>query len=186
LLDKEEDSGEIIAFIKKYQDIIDERTAGLKDDDKPSVFFEWSKPYRSMASGVYHNLTVEAGGINIVSDQPVQSPTMDPEWIVERDPDIIVRSVSVTDKENLSEKLVETRNEIISRPELSDVVAIKEDHVCALGAPILSGIRSLVGELYLAKWFHPDLFEDIDPEDVHRELLDKFFDQELEEVYVYP
>ena len=98
LLDKEEDSGEIIAFIKKYQDIIDERTAGLKDDDKPSVFFEWSKPYRSMASGVYHNLTVEAGGINIVSDQPVQSPTMDPEWIVDRDPDIIVRSVSVTDK----------------------------------------------------------------------------------------
>ena len=81
---------------------------------------------------------------------------------------------------------METRNEIISRPELSDVVAIKEDHVYVLGAPISSGIRSLVGELYLAKWFHPDLFEDIDPEDVHRELLDKFFDQELEEVYVYP
>ena len=186
LLDKEEDSRELIAFIEKYQDIIEERIAGIKDEDKPSVFIEWSKPYHSMASGVYHNLTIDAGGINIVANQSVQSPTIDPEWLVERDPDIIIRSVSITAKENLTEKMVEIRTEIISRPELTDVAAVTENRVYALGAPVLSGIRSLVGELYLAKWFHPDLFEDIDPEAVHRELLQKFFGQELEEVYVYP
>ncbi len=43
-----------------------------------------------------------------------------------------------------------------------------------------------IGCLYFAKWFHPDLFEDIDPEAVHREMLQKFFDVELEGVYVYP
>jgi len=51
---------------------------------------------------------------------------------------------------------------------------------------VASGIRSVVGDLYLAKWFHPDLFKDIDPEAVHRELLQKFFGLEPDGVYVYP
>ncbi len=49
-----------------------------------------------------------------------------------------------------------------------------------------TGVRSIIGELYLAKWFHPDHFEDIDPEEVHEELVQQFFGQELEGVYVYP
>lgn len=187
LLNKKDRAEEIIGFIEKYQDIVKQRIAGLKEEDKPEVFFEWSRPYYSMGNGtLFHNLTVAAGGINIVADEPVKYPTMDPEWLVERDPDIMIRYDYSTEKENLTANMEKTRDEILSRPELSDVKAIKDDRVYILGNPVASGIRSIVGDLYLAKWFHPDLFEDIDPEAAHRELLQKFFGQELDGVYVYP
>ena len=50
----------------------------------------------------------------------------------------------------------------------------------------VKGIGMPIGCLYFAKWFHPDLFEDIDPEEVHEELVQEFFGQELEGAYVYP
>jgi iron complex transport system substrate-binding protein len=173
--------------METYQEIIDQRVSGLSDKDRPVVFFEWQRAYYSMGKGtLFHNLTTAAGGRNIAAEEQVQYPTLSPEWVVEKDPEVIVRYVSNTAEENSTEKMAETRNEILARPELGEVKAIKDDRVYILGNPVASGIRSLIGELYLAKWFHPALFEDIDPEAVHREFLKKFFDQELVEVGVYP
>jgi len=140
-----------------------------------------------MASATtFHNLTVAAGGINIAADQPVDYPTVDPEWVVERDPDIIFSYATNTADENLTDKMKEIHDEIISWPELVDVKAVKNDQVYILGNPVAWGISSVVGDLYLAKWFHPDLFEDIDPEAVHREFLLKFFGEQMAEKSVYP
>jgi iron complex transport system substrate-binding protein len=176
ILDRADRAEEIISFIEKYQEIVRERTVGLTEEDKPEVFFEWSRPYYSMGNGtLFHNLTVAAGGINIVADEPVKYPTVDPVWLVEIDPDIIIRYDYSTEKGNLSANMEKTRDEILCRPELADLKAIKDGRVFILGNPVASGIRSVVGDLYLARWLHPDLFQDIDPEAVHRELLDKFF-----------
>jgi len=42
----------------------------------------------------------------------------------------------------------------------------------------------------MAKWFHPDLFEDLDPKAIHQEYLTRFqgLDYDLDEhgVFVYP
>ncbi|WP_348528476.1 ABC transporter substrate-binding protein [Methanothrix sp.] len=187
LLEKEDRANEIISFINQYQSMIDEHVAGLEETDKPLVFFEWSKPYYSMGKGTnFDNLSVAVGGINVVADQKVKYPTVDPEWLVEIDPDVIVRSVSAQTDENLTEIMVRTRNEILSRPELADVTAIKDGRVHTMASFVTYGIGSIIGELYLAKWFHPDLFEDIDPEAVHQELLEKFFGGGPQEMWVYP
>jgi len=48
-------------------------------------------------------------------------------------------------------------------------------------------VRSIIAELYLAKWFHPELFKDVDPEAVHRDLVKNFYDIELDgDAYIYP
>jgi len=144
LLGKEDRAREIISFIKKYQDIVDERVFGLKASDKPAVFFEWSRPYYSMGKGMlFHNLTVAAGGINIVADQPVKSPQMDAEWLAKRDPDIIVRYEYATANENLTANMIKTRNEILSRAALNEVKAIKNDRVYIFGNPVGSGIPDI-------------------------------------------
>jgi iron complex transport system substrate-binding protein len=39
--------------------------------------------------------------------------------------------------------------------------------------------------LYLAKWFHPSLFEDIDPAAIHEQMIQKFFGVELDGVFAY-
>jgi len=186
VLDEEDRAGEIIGFIEQYHDIVEERCADLEEEDKPVVFFEWSQPYHSGASGtLFHNLTVASGGINVVGDEPAKYPTVSPEWLAERDPDIILRLVSSTEDLTV-EMMEEARDEILSRPGLSSVKAVEDDRVYILSSPVTTGVRSIIGELYLAKWFHPDLFEDIDPEEVHEELVQKFFGQKLEGVYVYP
>ena len=42
----------------------------------------------------------------------------------------------------------------------------------------------------MAKWFHPELFEDLDPQAIHQEFLTEFqrLDYDLDErgVFVYP
>jgi iron complex transport system substrate-binding protein len=186
VLDKEDRADEIISFIEQYHDIVEERCADLEEEEMPVVFFEWSQPYHSGASGtLFHNLTVASGGINVVADEPAKYPTVSPEWLAERDPDVILRLVSST--EDLTEVMVvEARDEIISRPGLSSVKAVEDERVYILSSPVTTGVRSIVGELYLAKWFHPDLFEDINPEEVHEELVQQFYGLELEGVYVYP
>ena len=47
-----------------------------------------------------------------------------------------------------------------------------------------------IGVAYTAKWLHPDLFEDLDPQAVHQEYIDRFqgidFDVKEHGVFVYP
>ena len=49
---------------------------------------------------------------------------------------------------------------------------------------------SALGYAYLAKWLHPDLFKDFDPQAIHQEYLTRFMgiDYDLDEhgVFVYP
>ncbi len=71
----------------------------------------------------------------------------------------------------------------MSRPELANVKAVREGRVHVLNSKANSGLRSIIGELYLAKLFHPQLFED---EEVHRDMIRRFFDLYLEGAYAYP
>jgi iron complex transport system substrate-binding protein len=47
-----------------------------------------------------------------------------------------------------------------------------------------------IGLQYMAAWFHPDLFADLDPAAVHQEYLSRFqgldFDVKKKGVFVYP
>ena len=56
------------------------------------------------------------------------------------------------------------------------------DRVAIINNRIGYGLRNLIGALHLAKAFHPELMTDIDPPDPHREMLDRFFNMELDGV----
>jgi iron complex transport system substrate-binding protein len=79
-----------------------------------------------------------------------------------------------------------THSELMNRVGLSEVTAVKEGKVYVYDPIVLEGIRYPVGLLYWAKWFHPSLFEDIDPAAVHAELIQQFFGATLEGVHTYP
>ena len=110
---------------------------------------------------------------------------MDGEWVKRSNPDIILSQIS-TMSPSTKWALEEKRDEILSRPELKATNAVRNKRVHISHLSIRRGPRMVGYLLYLAKWFHPDLFEDIDPEGVHRELLRKFFGLEPEGVFVYP
>lgn len=78
------------------------------------------------------------------------------------------------------------RDEILGRPGLEQATAVREGRVYVMSWGLGTGIRSVIGSLYWAKWFQPEVFADLDPEAVHRELLRDFYGLELEGDWVYP
>jgi iron complex transport system substrate-binding protein len=186
ILGKEEKAKEIVDYIESYENLVKERIKNLTPSEKPLVYFEWYKPWYSMAVGSQgHEILVNAGGINIAAEQPLSYPTLSPEYVVEKNPDIIIRMISGDLKGNIT-GFQTTRNEILSRAGLSATKAVKEGGIYVYDSVVLAGIRYPVGLLYWAKWFHPSLFEDIDPAAIHAQLIQRFFSVTLEGVYAYP
>jgi iron complex transport system substrate-binding protein len=186
MLDKNERADELVAFIDRYHSIVEERTADLDEEDKPVVLGEWASPWNAATPGTgFGDKIAAAGGISIAADEtPGSYVVVSSEWVAEKDPDVIIFQKS--GKNHTEEGLEETRDEILSRPGLSDVKAVKDGRVYVVTSGVMGGAPSIISDLYFAKWFHPDLFEDIDPEEVHEELVQEFFGLDLEGVYVYP
>ena len=191
LLDKQERAEELISFIEEYANLVKKRIDNIAPQERPSVFFQsmghmyWT--YNAKTAG--HRRIVAAGGINIAANEPVKVPKISAEWVLERNPDIIVHNFLKARKRAHSpslKEMQEMRREIIDEPGLKEVKAVHNRKVYIIDTRLTIGPRSIIGFLYCAKWFHSELFEDIDPEAIHKEMLQEFYGIELEGTWVYP
>ena len=198
IMDKEEEAEEFIDWYESVVNSIKENVENIPEENKPKVYFEspsklwYGVPERIARIGL-------AGGKNIFPD----GGTIDPEAVITEDPDIIVK-VAVgedltgyhLDPDDTTE-IEKVREEVMNRPELQKVKAVKEGKVYVLSIYFLagmaqghSGVRNIVQINYNAKWFHPTLFEDLDPKAIHQEYLTSFqglgYDLDKHGVFVYP
>jgi iron complex transport system substrate-binding protein len=186
-LGAETKAAELVDWMNYYINLVNTRVANLSESQKPSVYFEWSV---DTWKGINPNsglggLVSAAGGVNIVvSNSTATSTILSPEYVLEQDPDFIIRVSSQTN--NSIADLQNVRNELLTRTALSDVAAVKEGHVYVYNYKITQGIQFPIGQLYFAKWLHPDLFADIDPTAVHEEMMQKFFGMKLGDACAYP
>ena len=185
ILGEEEKADELIEFYVYYETLVTERVKNLALSEKPSFYFEWYVPWYSTYPGdSWDELLTAAGGINIVSEAPVGGPELSPEYVAEENPDFIVRMLTRMDGENLA-AFQALRDDLLSRTALSDTTAVQDGNVFVIKNTVLV-LRRPIGLLYLAKWFHPSLFADIDPGAIHQEMIQTFFGVELEGVFAYP
>jgi len=204
LIDREKEAEEFIDWYTGYYDLFTSRTANLSDSEKPTAVFEYSasKPYYCYASGSrLGQVVVMAGGKNIIDEKVGPNDPnyramvdVDPEFVVEKNPDYILEAVGswvsgydIDDQKDM----IAYRQQALNRSELANLDAVKDNRVYSLSFWILSGAgNNIIGTAYLAKLFHPELFEDIDPEAIHQEYLDKFchIDYDVKEngTFVYP
>jgi len=197
VLDKEDEAEEFINWYEGVVYPIIERAKDIPEEDRPKVYVEsYSNPYSISTDSHIES----AGGKNIFADS---SGTINPESVIEQNPDIIVKIVStytfdddvtgylVTD----TSKIAEVREEIMNRPELANVTAVKNGEVYVISAYLTgggpdSGARNFLELAYFAKLFHPEIFADLDPQAIHQEYLTRFqgLDIDLNErgVFVYP
>ena len=190
ILDKKEKAEEIISFMDGYLNIIYERInkLELEEGELPKIYFETHSEYKSASAQTsYHKSIVEAGGVNIAASELSKLPLLSPEWIVEENPDVIVKRVSGDEN---SDDMKALKDEIISRPGFKDINAVKNDKVFIIKSDVFMTIRYPVGLLYYASWFHPDIFNDINPVEAHQELINKFFGGEewgnITESFAFP
>ncbi len=176
---------ELIDYEMRYINLVKQRVEKLPRVAKPLVFFEWFRPWFSAGrNSTYEVMIVDAGGINIAENVTVVAPQLSAEWVAEKNPDIIIRMSTYLDGVDLAafQRLWE---DISERPEISETKAVKNGKVYIARDTILVGAQ-VIGLLQFAKWFHPNLFQDIDPHAVHQEMTRKFYGTELKGIYAYP
>lgn len=194
ILDRIDEAEEYINWHNGYIDMIKERIAGLSEAEKPRVYAFYPLLGLYKCRGNYPPCEI-AGGISIGSDLgPGFATAVDPEWVIEQNPDVIlgvtIPKHGAYDAVDASELIAE-RDDILNRPELANVNAVKNRNIYFLNAYALGLYPNYILSIaYYAKWFHPDLFEDLDPQAMHQEYLDRFqnigIDVREHGMYVYP
>jgi iron complex transport system substrate-binding protein len=197
IIDKEDEAEEFIDWHASIMNSIKERVEKIPEEDKPKVYFEYTtKKYNTCTESCAR--IYSSGGKNIFPDVQGYVIPVNPEAVVARNPDFIVQGSGCGGYEldaGDPSKFEEKRDEIMSRYELQIVTAVREKQVYVLSGYLMyggpcAGCRGFLGTVYMAKWFHPELFEDLDPQAIHQEYLERFqgLDIDLDEkgVFVYP
>jgi iron complex transport system substrate-binding protein len=199
IIDREDESKKFIDWFEGYLDEFKNLTKGLSKDQRPSVYYEGGQPYRTKnSSDRYAQAIMLAGGRNIADEMPNSQVMFDisPESVVKQNPQFIIIcapswDVTASYETDDNYNLIKYRNEIMNRSELANVDAIKNKRVYVLDGNIYEGAgRNVIGIAYLGRLFHPDLFRDVDPEEIQQEYTENIwhinFDVRRHGSFVYP
>ncbi len=202
LLDTREEAEQFCNFYQEYIDeMIGERLSGIPESARQRVYLEHLGDYMAFTIGSSgHELCLTAGGINIATDLPdiPKKPIVkvDREWVIEENPDVIIKMVYCS-KSSLCgyggddpQEMKRLRENLKNRSEWEGMTAVANDRIYLIDRDLFGSTANFISGTYMAKWFYPDLFEDLDPEAFHQEYLTEYqgLDYDLSEhgVFVYP
>jgi len=174
LLDKSGKAEAFCAWHHRCLELIRERTAAAVV--RPDVYVESYSSFHAAGPGSGGNqMCLLAGGRNVAEAFEISYPRVTPEWVLAQDVDIIVKAASGSyGGEATSQSLNRIRDEIRGRPGWSRIPAVRDGAVYVMESSVWTGPRAVIGIAYMARWFHPGLFPDLDPEAMHREYLETF------------
>jgi iron complex transport system substrate-binding protein len=198
IFDKHDEAEKVVDFFNKHMNPIKEKVEVIPEEDKPKVYFEGTNTNKWYARSESSAQCERAGGKNIFEGEGVGSFLIDAEAVIDRNPDFIIKAIRDVGGYHIdageTAEFEEARVEIMSRPELQTVTAVKEGRVYVLNTHLRythsrCGCKGFIQTAYMAKWFHPTLFEDLDPKAIHQEYLTRFqgLDIDLDDkgVFVY-
>ena len=116
-----------------------------------------------------------------------------PEWILEMNPDVIIGKVLShdlmgysADKSKALEGLKQLREKLMNDPAFKDTDAVKNNRVFFISEDNWNGFSYVTGLAYVAKYLHPEIFKDIDPESICREWCERWSGLPYRGIYAYP
>ncbi len=188
MLGDQERAEELIEFEEQHLDLIKERTG--EREQRPKVYAEWYADYQAVGPDNANNDAITiGGGVNIFHDASTKYPEIDSETVIVRNPQVIIKfsdsrdifGYGVTD----TKPLEELRAGIANRPGWENIDAVTNDRIYIISTYSHS-VHTSVLYSYVAKCIHPELFEDMDPDEIYGEWLQKFLGLEFAGVYAYP
>lgn len=194
LLSRRDEAERYIDWHNRYLNMITERVSRLSEDEKPRVYTFYPLLGFYMCRGTYPPVEL-AGGISIGRELgPGFAVAVDPEWVLRQNPDVII-GAAIPDQGAYETddtfRLKAQRDLVLSRSELARVSAVAGNRVYFQNTYALGLFPNFILSVaYYAKWLHPRLFADLDPQAVHQEYLDHFqnihFQVRENGVFVYP
>ena len=178
LFDRQDEAARYIDWHNRYLNMITERVSTLSENQKPRVYTFYPLLGFYMCRGNYPPVEL-AGGISIGRNLgPEFAVNVDPEWVLRQNPDVIIAAAiperGAYEAQDASQ-LIAKRNDILNRPELARVDAVVKNRVYFQNNYALGLFPNFILSIaYYAKWLHPHLFEDLDPQMLHQEYLDIF------------
>lgn len=178
MIGREEQAQAYNAFRAARLKVISDRVAGLKDEQKPTVFLEAHAGNgpdccNSVGAGNIGDYLSFVGARNIgaeVLKQP--SGKLNLEFVVERDPDIYIATGGphlektggfvVGPKYDVETSRASLRR-VAGRRGLAALKAVREGRVHGLSHQLINSPIDIVAAEVLAKWIQPELFADLDP-----------------------
>ena len=192
ILNKKERAERYNEWCSKYEDEIKSLVDELKEEEKPRVFIEttYKGPGDIGTRGpgsADDILCTMAGGINIAGDLPKAYPHVEWEWVLKKNPDVIIKCPyppgwgwnTTEDPENEIEAIKE-------RPGAEGITAVKNNRIYVSTYEFRYGMDSIAGLAHWAKLLHPEF--DLDPEGIYREYVEQILNLEYPEdlIFVYP
>jgi iron complex transport system substrate-binding protein len=115
-----------------------------------------------------------AGGINIAENETSQYVTLNSEYIIDKNPDIIIKFYYGTEPNE--EEMNALKEEIIGRAGWDGINAVKEGKVYVINyAESSINPRLVIGLIRYAKWINPELFGDIDVEGIEEYIYSEIY-----------
>jgi len=191
IVGKEERAASYTRYFHEILDHVNKRLEGRKGE-KINIYNESYGPYKTITDGSGHESFLDSAGVeNIAASQAVRFPEITAEWVVEKNPDLIVKvasNVYVKSGYGVNDvKAIEAfRDDLLKRPVWAEIAAVKNNRVYILSNELYVGPRAPLGILYISKWAYPELFQDVDPQELHRKWLMQWHGKALEGIYVYP
>jgi iron complex transport system substrate-binding protein len=185
IFDRVDEAEEYIDWFNDWEDVIDEKVETISEDEKPLILLCYFTPgatsFSLPARDSYRSVMARKAGGDYIGDifDGAGSVTVDAEWVMDENPDVIIFSGSTQfvgyDIEDPSE-VIAMINDFTSRPELANVNAVKNERVYVVSHAFLlcGGGSGLIGTAYFAKWMHPDLFADMNIQEMHQEFVTDF------------
>ncbi len=192
LFGKEARAEEFVKFHDEQLARVTDTLAKAGDLKKPVVFMERAGGYSedccmSFGNENFGKMVELAGGINMAKDIiPGTFGAVNPEQIIASNPDQVIVTGSNwelyvpggawvgvgpgADKAKAEEKLAA----LMKRPAFTGIKAVTEGDVHAIWHQFYNSPYQFVAVQQIAKWLHPDLFADLDPEATFKELHERF------------
>lgn len=190
---QEEEAEKYAGFWFSKIEAIEKKVKDLKEGERVRVYYEHGvKPYHTCSQGSgYHQLVEMAGGINIARGLVGGYPEVDPEWVIEQNPGVIIRDLygHAGFGNPDAGPLKKSAESLKERPGFGEIKAVKEGEVYTFTHSLWGGSFKNIGACYLAKVFYPELFKDLDPEKYLKEHMEKYLGVEYERAkgaFIYP
>jgi iron complex transport system substrate-binding protein len=184
ILGKEGKAKEFLAFHDSVMDTITQRTKNITSDQLTTMYITGGskRPYATYGKDVDPYFSI-VGAKNIASELSGSQPTVSAEWILDQNPQVIIEWIGSTKIKTTADPLIDVQKTYQNDSVLSKTAAVTDGRVHVMGWRVFKGLRFSIGLIYWAKWCHPDLFKDVDPEEIHRQYLNKFLNVDLQNVW---